>query len=164
MLNEGKPPQNGIKINYSCLPETGKEMVLLSYFVFQSIGLVASGLKQTLHTVLSDSLKISFCLSSKAWICSMLLTNPFFSLETSSMAFAANCALAIPTVLLYPLLPGGCRADCSVTSRAGASCLSCFCTGFNLITVQLSEQRNHIAFHFAAHPQNIANILFAVLR
>lgn len=52
MLNEGKTPQNGIKINYSCLPETGKEMVLLSYFVFQSIGLVASGFKQTSHSPL----------------------------------------------------------------------------------------------------------------
>lgn len=49
LLNEGKPPQNGIKINYSCLPEAGGEIVPL--FCFS--GLVASALNQTSQS-LSD--------------------------------------------------------------------------------------------------------------
>lgn len=156
LLNGGKPPQNGIKISYSCLPEAGKEKVLL---LCSSVHWLSGFWIKPNFTESLWFLEIFFFFSSPE-LGSMKLTDPFFFLETSSLAFSAICTPAVPSVLLWLLFPWVGRAEAQL-SKGRTSFLPCFCTGFSE-HVKLGS-RAITQPSFAAQPQNIPNGLFAVL-
>lgn len=113
-----------------------------------------TGFQIKLQIVLSDSYKTSFCLNSKAWISSTLLTDPLSSLEPSSLAPDTVCSCS----------PLPCCICCSGgLQNEHCSSHASLCTGLHMITVQLSEHCNHTTIYFAAHPQSTITIPFSVL-
>lgn len=153
LLNEGKNSQIGIKINYSCLPETGKEIVLLCYFAFQSTGLVASGLEQTSHSPL--------------WFLEKFFLSQLQGLDLLHAAdrpllFSGNfqCGFGCKLCPCCPYRPTHCSWGWTLSrSKAG------YTLPLLLLHRALPDHSTVVrTTWFAAHPHNIANIPFAAVR
>lgn len=134
LLNEGKPPQNGIKINYSCLPEAGGEIVPL--FCFSVHWLSGFCIKPNFTESLWFLKKNLF--NSVPQVRSMMLPDMSFFLETSSLASAVICAPTVPSVLPWLLSPWAGRAEAQL-SKGRTS----FCTGLNLSTWSFGTGQSH---------------------
>lgn len=154
----GKTLQNGNKINYSCLTENGKEMVLCSCFAFQSIGLVASALKQTSHSPLRFL---------ENFFLSQLRGLDLLRAADRPLLFSGFCCKLRP-----------CCPHCPAPPAAPGSLQGWSLSHFKVrrkvpLLLRHRVQPDHSTvfrttsshgFHFATCPQNGVNIPFAVLR
>lgn len=111
-----------------------------------------TGFRIKLQIVLSDSYKTSFCLNSKAWISSTLLTDPLSSLEPSSLAPDTVCSCS----------PLPCCICCS-RGLQNVPLMPLSAQGSIWSQYSFSEQCNHTTIYFAAHPQSTITIPFSVL-